>query len=670
MNNIQKLPNFSQIKASEIKIEFEKMLADNRRLIEQLLEESEFTWNNLVHPLEDIQVQLNNFWAVISHLHAVMCTDELRSAYETCLPLITKYSTDLGINKDLYQAYKSIESSTSFQYLSLAQKKVINNAIRDFELAGVALEGQAREEYQKIQLKLSELSNQFQQNVMDSTDAWSKLIEDETLLSGISDRIKQSLRQNAESKQLNGWLLSLDYPTFYSIVAYADNRQLRQEIYTAYFTRASDQDPHHRQYDNSEIMFDIIKHREKKAKLLGFKNFGAYSLATKMANSREEVMHFLTDLADKIKPVAVSDWVTLVDFAEHKLQLNDLKAWDVAYASEKLRKHQHSHSQEELRPYFEVKQVIHGLFKIAEKLYGIKIIEREEEFDKWHTDACFYEVYSQEKDLIAGFYLDLYARPKKRGGAWMDSCHARHINIEGEMQLPIAFLVCNFSQPLKDKPSLLTHDEVRTLFHEFGHGLHHMLTKIDVARISGINGVAWDVVEFPSQFMENWSWHQTPLNLIASHYLDNTPLPNKLYQSLISSKNFQMGIQSLRQIELAMFDFRIHTEFNGENGIQAILDEIRQRYTVVPVPEFHRYQNCFSHIFADGYAASFYSYKWAEVLACDAFSCFAQCGIFDQELASKFKSCILEKGGSEDADKLFVQFMGRAPNPDALLKQL
>lgn len=667
---MQQLPQFSQIQVNEIKVNLEKKLATNRQLIRNLLKQNEFTWDNLVKPLEDIQVELNNFWAIISHLHAVVSSDELRSAYEKCLPLLTAYMTEIGTNKDLYQAYKTIKNSITFQNLSLTQKRVINNAIRDFELTGVTLVDQAKEEYQQIQLKLSELSNQFQQNLLDATDAWFKLIEDETLLTGIPDHIKQSLKLNAEKKQLSGWLLSLDFPTFFATVAYADNRQLRQEIYTAYFTRASEQGPQPQQYDNSKIMFDILNYRDKKAKLLGFKHFGEYSLATKMANSTEEVMHFLTDLAEKIKPMAVSDWNTLVDFSESQLQLKNLQAWDVAYATEKLRGQQYSLSQDELRPYFEVNHVINSLFQIAEKLYGIKIIECKEEVDKWHDDVNFYEIYSEKKQLIAGFYLDLYARPKKRGGAWMDSCRARHKSSTGELQLPIAFLVCNFSQPLKGQPSLLTHEEVRTLFHEFGHGLHHMLTKIDIASVSGLNGVAWDAVEFPSQFMENWCWHPSSLNLIAYHYQDKAPLSDKLFQRLIASKNFQTNMQMLKQLQFALFDFQIHTEFSGENRIQASLDEIRQRYEVVPVPEFHRFQHSFSHIFAGGYAAGFYSYKWAEVLACDAFSRFDQGNIFDSDLANKFRSCILEKGGSEDAVELFLQYQGKPPNSEALLKRL
>lgn len=670
MNPSLSMPEFSKIQPNEVKIKLEKRLSTNRRLIENLLKQSEFTWDNLAQPLEDIQVELNNLWSVISHLQAVVSTDELRSVYETCLPLMTTYSTEIGTNKNLYQAYKKIRSSSKFEDLSLTQKKVIDNTIRDLWLAGVELEGQAKEEYEQIQLKLSKLSNQFQQNMMDSTDAWSKLIEDEAFLAGISDRVKQSLKQNAEKKQLTGWLLSLDYPTFFSILAYSDNQELRKEIYTAYFIRASDQAPNNQQYDNSDIMFDILKYRDKKAKLLGFKHFGEYSLIPKMANSTEEVMNFLITLAEKIKPIAVSDWNTLVDFAKSKLQLKSLKAWDVLYASEKLRKQQCNLSQEELRPYFEISHVINGLFKIAKKLYGINIVEYEKEFSKWHPDVSFYEVYNEEKQLIAGFYLDLYARPKKRGGAWMDSCRSRHKNLAGELQLPIAFLVCNFSQPLNGKPSLLTHDEVRTLFHEIGHGLHHMLTKIDIASVSGINGVAWDAVEFPSQFMENWCWQKSSLDLIAFHYQDKTQLPNKLFQRLISSKNFQIGIHTLRQLEYSLFDFRVHAEFSGENRIQAILDEIRHKYTVFPVPKFHRFQHSFSHVFASGYAAGFYSYKWAEVMAYDAFSCFEKVSIFDPKLSRKFKNCILEKGGAENAADLFFQYQGRASNLEALLKKL
>lgn len=667
--NMQKLPEFSKIEPTKLSSQLQNKLTANRQLIKTLIKEKKYNWDNLVQPLEDMEVELNNFWSIIAHLHNVMNTDALRKAYEECLPLLTEYSTEMGLNRDLYAAFLEIRNSKEYADFSKEKKKVIDNTIRDFKLAGVALEGKSKERYQQIQLKLANLTNQFEQNVMDSTDAWSKLITNEKELAGIPELAKQGFKQKAKDNQKEGWLISLDFPSYYTVITYADNRELRKKLYIAYCTRASDCGPHDKKYDNSQIMYEILQLRDEEAKLLGYQHFGEYSLATKMAKNSEAVLNFLYELAESSKPIATEEWKKLREFAEKKLQMEEFFAWDIAYASEKLRLVEHDVSQEELRPYFEIDHVINGLFEIAQKLFQITIVQDMEVMDVWHPDVTYYEIFNNKKELIANFYLDLYARTKKRGGAWMDDCRSRHQNTKKEMQLPIAYLTCNFTPPLENKPALLTHDEVITLFHEFGHGLHHMLTQVKIASISGINGVAWDAVEFPSQFMEYWCWNRQSLNLIACHYVTKEPLPDALLNKLQASKNFQTGMHMLRQIEFALFDFRIHKEFNGSNKIQKILNEIRHKIAVVQPPEFNRFQHGFSHIFGGGYAAGYYSYKWAEVLAADAFSLFEHTNIFDPILGERFRQCILEKGGSEDALDLFIQFKGSEPSVSALLKE-
>lgn len=669
MNVVNSLPKFSAVQPTTIQAELTERLRTNRKKINELLAQNEFTWDNLIAVIEDMEVELSNFWSTVSHLNNVMNSDELRKAYDACLPILTEYSTEMGLNKELYNAYAAIHQSNAFENLSKIQKKVITDALRDFKLAGVGLEGENKKRYETIQLKLADLSNKFEQNVMDCTDAWSKLIIDEKQLSGIPELAKQQFKQAAEAKQQHGWLIALNFPSYYAVITYADDRELRQELYTAYNTRASDVGPHDKKFDNSQLMFEILSLRAEEAKLLGFNNFSEYSLAAKMAKSTDAVINFLNELAGKSKPVASEEWKTLIKFAETELGIKEFSAWDVAYASEKLQQKTHDFVQEQLRPYFEVDNVVEGLFAIVNKLYGIHIVQSMDEVDTWHPDVKYYEIFDDKKDRIAGFYLDLYARPKKRGGAWMDDCRTRHLDTAGALQLPVAFLTCNFTPPLKDKPALLTHDEVVTLFHEFGHGLHHMLTKIDIASVAGINGVAWDAVEFPSQFMENWCWHKESVYSMAYHYETKEPLPEDLFNKLIAAKNFQSGMQMLRQLEFALFDFKIHKEFHGENEIQSILDAVRKQIAVVHVPAFNRFQHGFTHIFAGGYAAGYYSYKWAEVLAADAFSRFEKAGIFDKQLGEKFLKCILQKGGSDEALNLFIDFQGREPSVDALLQQ-
>lgn len=479
----------------------------------------------------------------------------------------------------------------------------------------------------------------------------------------------QTFKKYAQDKNLEGWLLNLQMPSYHAVITFADNRELRQEIYTAYSTRASDQGPSSEQWDNSEIMGEILKLRHQEAELIGFENFADYSLATKMAESADEVMVFLNKLAERSKPMAEQEWNNLQGYARDHFDIEDIAAWDVAYVSEKLRKEQYDFSQEELRPYFPEDHVLAGLFSIAERLYGIKIIEKTDNIDKWHQDVRFFEVRDQNGERKAGFYIDLYSREQKRGGAWMDSYQDRHRNYAGKLELPIAFLVCNFTRPIDNNPALLDHQEVITLFHEFGHTLHHILTKVEYSSVSGINGVLWDAVELPSQFMENWCWEKEALDMISCHVDTKEPLPDELFQKLIASKNFQSGMKMVRQLEFSIFDFRIHREYDVKQGdqIQKILNEVRQQIAVVPAPSFNRFQNGFSHVFGGGYAAGYYSYKWAEVLSSDAFTQFEKNGIFDQKTGQRFLETILEKGGSEEPMDLFVAFQGRKPEIDALL---
>jgi len=664
------LPPFAHIRPEHVEPAIDTLLAENRETVRRLLAANrEYTWDNLVQPLEEMEDRLSRVWAPVSHMNSVVNSEALRQAYNACLPKLSEYSTELGQNAELHAAYKSLHDTGEYARLDVAQQKVIDDALRDFHLSGVDLPAEQQARFKEIRQRLSRLTTRFEENVLDATQAWTRHVTDEARLSGLPDSARAMARQAAEQKGLEGWLFTLDFPSYYAVVSYADDRELRREMHEAYVTRASDQGPHAGKWDNSEVMAEILALRHELANLLGYRTYAERSLATKMADSPDRVLGFLHDLARRSRPQAQKELAELKAFARDKYGLEELQPWDIAYYSEKLREHTYAISQEELKPYFPETRVIPGMFKVVERLYGITIREVEG-VEVWHPDVRFFEIRDESGELRGQFYLDLYARENKRGGAWMDDCRGRFRHADGSLQTPVAFLTCNLTPPVGDQPALFTHDEVITLFHEFGHGLHHMLTRIDYIDVSGINGVPWDAVELPSQFMENWCWEKEALDLIAGHYRTGEPLPDDLYRRMHAARNFQAGMMMVRQLEFALFDFRLHHEYDPQKGarIQEILDEVRAEVAVVKPAPFNRFQHSFTHIFAGGYAAGYYSYKWAEVLSADAFSLFEERGIFDPETGRRFLHAILEQGGSRDPMELFVEFRGREPRIDALLR--
>lgn len=666
------LPPFSAIKPEHVEPAVRALIEEGRAHLQQLLANlDEVNWDNLVKPLEDQGDKLDQAWAPVSHLNAVTNNEALRAAYNTSVGLLTEYATEVGQNAELYQAYQRLADSPAFATLSAAQQQTINNALRDFRLGGVALSGEKKTRFGEIQKRLSELSTQFSNNVLDATQAWHKQFDTAEALAGLPESALAQAAQAATQRQLTGYLVTLDFPSYLAVMMYADNRDLRREVYTAYVTRASAEGKKAdgssaAGWDNSELIRETLALRHELAQLLGFANYAERSLASKMAESPTQVLNFLNELGQKSKPLATRDVDELRAFAAER-GCDDLQAWDATYYSEKLRVEKYAVSQEELRPYFPAERVISGMFEVVNKLYGIDIVQVAG-FDSWHPDARFYHIFNNG-EKIASFYLDLFARENKRGGAWMADCRVRRKTANG-LQLPVAFLTCNFTPPVGEKPSLLTHDEVTTLFHEFGHGLHHMLTQIDIAAVSGINGVAWDAVELPSQFLENWCWEPEAIPLISAHYQTAEPLPQALLHKMLAAKNFQSGMQMMRQLEFSLFDFRLHAEYNPESpqDPQKVLDQVRSEVAVFQAPAFNRFQNSFSHIFAGGYAAGYYSYKWAEVLSADAFSRFEEEGIFNAQTGASFLREILQQGGSKAPMELFVNFRGREPSIAALLR--
>ena len=663
-----RLPPFSSISAQHVLPAVKTLVEQNESALEQQLSSlGNVTWQSLVEPIEERDDRLAQAWSPVSHLNSVMNNDELRAAYDEAQQVLTAYETRVGQNKPLYHAYEQLQASEAFSHLSRAQQKVIKNAVRDFRLSGVALEGADKTRFGEIRAELSSLTTRFANNVLDATQGWYKHVTDENELAGLSEMAISGARKAAKDRELDGYVFTLDIPVYLDVMTFADNRQLRRELYTAFATRASDQGPDAGRWDNSELMEKILPLRQELAALLGFNNYAELSIAPKMAQSTEQVVTFLTELAEKSRPYAQRELDELRQYARDNFNMEDLEAWDVPYFSEKLKQQKFQVSQEEIRQYFPAHKVIEGLFNVVQKLYGLEI-QPKSDVEKWHADVQYYEILKDGKQ-IASFYFDLYARAKKRGGAWMADCRVRRQTKNG-LQLPVAFLICNFNAPVGEKPALLTHNEVTTLFHEFGHGLHHMLTKIDIAAVSGINGVAWDAVELPSQFMENFCWQKEVLQFLSGHYQTGEPLPENLLDKLLAGKNFQAAMQMLRQLEFSLFDFRLHMEYGSENfaGVQALLDEVRNQVAVFVPPPFNKFQNSFTHIFAGGYAAGYYSYKWAEVLSADAFAAFEENGIFDESTGRRFLTEVLEKGGSEDAMELFKNFRGREPSPEALLK--
>ncbi len=662
------LPRFSQIRPSHVEPAVDFLLKKNRKQVKTLLSTLEHPdWYNFVEPLEEMEDRLSRAWAPVSHLNAVLNSPELRDAHNACLPKLSDYATEMGQNQALFEAYQAVEKQALD--LDQAQRKLLQNTLRDFRLSGVDLPAGKKQRFGEIASRLSEISAGFEENLLDATNAWSKLISDESQLAGLPDTALDLARQTARNRDQDGWLLTLEYPSYMPVVTYADNRELRREVYEAYATRASDQGPHAGRFDNSAIMDEMLALRHEMAGLLGYANYAELSLATKMARSTDEVMGFLHDLAKRARKQGEEELAELRAYAKEHHGVEDLEAWDMAYYSEKLRQQRYSISPEELKPWFPQTRVIPGMFEVIGRVFGVTIQESSRKVDTWHPDVRFYEIHDTEGGLLGEFYFDLYARPNKRGGAWMADAISR-MKTRSREQIPVAFMTCNFTPPVGGKPALLTHDEVQTLFHEFGHGLHHMLTQVDYPSISGISGVAWDAVELPSQFMENWCWDKQALSLISGHHETGEPLPDELYERMLAARNFQSAMQLLRQLEFALFDFRIHRDYQPERGgrIYEILKEVRAEVSVVTPPEWNRFAHGFSHIFGGGYAAGYYSYKWAEVLSADAFSLFEEEGVFNEEIGKAFRRHILEKGGSADAMELFVAFRGREPSIQALLR--
>ncbi|MEW8323713.1 MAG: oligopeptidase A, partial [Candidatus Thiodiazotropha taylori] len=660
------LPPFSRIEPPMVEPAIDALLQANRQTMESLLNTiASPSWGNFVEPLEVAEDRLSRTWSPVSHMNSVVNHDELREVYNACLPKLSDYATEVGQNRKLCEAYKKVAEQAD---LDDAQKKMLENTLLEFRLSGVDLPEDKKQRFKEISQSLSKLTTKFEENLLDATNAWSKLISDREQLAGLPESAMALAKQTAEQREQQGWLLTLEFPSYFPVMTYADRRELRRELYEAYATRASDCGPHAGKWDNSEVMEQILALRHEQAQLLGYNNYAERSLARKMARTTEEVMSFLTDLAQRSKAQAERELDELTQFASENYGIDHLEAWDIGYYSEKLRQHRHAISQEELKPYFPETRVIPGMFAVVERLYGIRI-QSVEGVDTWHPDVRFYEIRDKQNQLRGQFYLDLYARPKKRGGAWMDECATRFFS-DSVDQVPVAYLTCNFSPPVADQPALFTHDEVETLFHEFGHGLHHMLTRIDYPAVAGINGVAWDAVELPSQFMENWCWEQQALELISGHVESGEPIPDELFQRLHGAKNFQSAMQMVRQLEFSIFDFRIHQEYDPDQGgrIYQILDQVREQVSVIKPPSWNRFPHGFSHIFAGGYAAGYYSYKWAEVLSADAFSRFEEQGIFSQEAGQAFLQEILEQGGSKDAMELFVAFRGREPQIEPLLR--
>ncbi|KXO08653.1 Oligopeptidase A [Moritella sp. JT01] len=663
------LPPFASIKPEHIVPAVTQAIADCEAVIANVLaNEDTVTWANLVAPLEESDDRLGRVWSPIGHLNAVVSCDELREAHDACLPLLSEYQTKVGQNQALFLAYQRLHDGSEFATLSTAQQKVITNALRDFRLSGIDLQDDDKQRYGEITKRLSQLTSTFSNNVMDATLGWQKEITDEALLIGLPESAKAAAKAAAESKSLTGYLFTLDFPSYLPVMMYSENRELRREVYEAFCTRASDVGPNAGKWDNSAIMNEIIALRHELAELLGFAHFAEKSLATKMAETPAQVIEFLTDLADKSVSQAEVELAEIQAFAKDNFMAQALEAWDLTFYAEKLKQAKYTISDEELRPYFPEDRVVKGMFEVVKRLFGLNIIE-ELGVESWHKDVRFFEIFDDEGELRGSFYLDLYAREHKRGGAWMNDCLTHRIKADGELQKPVAYLTCNFNKPIGDKPALFTHNEVTTLFHEFGHGLHHMLTKVIPAAVSGINGVPWDAVELPSQFMENWCWQEEALAFISGHHETDEPLPQAMLDKLLAAKNFNSAMGMLRQIEFGLFDFRMHMEYNPAQGsnIQSVLNSVREKVSVLPAPEFNRFQNGFSHIFAGGYAAGYYSYKWAEVLSADAFSRFEEEGIFNAETGRDFMNCVLERGGSDTPMSLFVQFRGRKPSTYALL---
>lgn len=657
------LPPFARIRPEHVEPGVRELLERSRARIEELAALERPTFATVVEPLEELQHRVSRTWSPVSHLNAVLNSDALRTGYNACLPLLSAYQTDLAQSEPLYRAYRTI-SEQEGSALAPVQRQVIDHALRDFRLAGVGLPAERKERFKNVMLELTQLQAKFEENVLDATNGWSYHVSDEAELRGLNTTLIEQARKRGHDQRVEGWILTLDQPTYVAVVTDAESDSLRRAFYEVWTTRASDQGPNPGRWDNSSVMEDILRLRHEAARLLDFRSYAEYALSTRMAHSVEEVMKFLIELGRTAREAAIQEFEELEEFAGRKLN-----AWDVGFYAERLQRDRYSVSQEEMRPYFPLPHVLNGLFDVAARLFGIRINERHD-VPVWHSDVRFFDIQGADGRAIGSFYLDAYARSNKRSGAWMDECVGRK-QLRTGSALPVAYLVCNFLPPSERRPALLTHDDVLTLFHEFGHGLHHLLTRVDYPSIAGINGVSWDAVELPSQFLENYAWHPDVLRRISSHVDTRAPLPADTLEKLIATRSFHAGLQMMRQLEFALFDFRLHAEYDPARGgrVMDMLREVRSEVAVVPVPDWNRFPNSFGHIFAGGYAAGYYSYKWAEVLAADAFAAFEENGVFDSKTAHRFLDAILTRGGSRDALEAFIEFRGRRPDVRALLKQ-
>jgi oligopeptidase A len=660
---IDELPAFDKIDASHARPALEAVLAENRAQLAHLTAQPAPTFASLVVPVEELSYRLSRVWSPIGHLNAVANSVAMRAAYNECVPLLTEYASELGQNDKLYNAYAYVLQHEG-ERLDSAQRKLLENALRDFRLAGVDLSPERKARYREVMQQLAQLGTKFSENVLDAGRAYTRSVTDETELAGLpSNAIERAAADAREANQL-GWLFKLDQPTYMTVMTSAESERLRRDIYEAWVTRASELGPSAGRFDNGPLIAELLPLRHELAQLLGFANYAEYALSTRMAKSIKQVLGFLDDLARRCIPAGRQEFSDLEEFAGRKLN-----AWDLAYYAERLQESRFKVSQEALRPYFPLPKVLSGLFALTQRLYGISVRERPG-VSVWHPSVRYYDLLDAKEGLVAGFYLDPYSRTEKRSGAWMDECVAAK-SLPSGTALPVAQLVCNFTSPVGSAPSLLTHDEVTTLFHEFGHGLHHMLTRVAYPSIAGINGVSWDAVELPSQFMENFVWRREVLPLISAHVTTGEPLPVDMLQRLVGTRTFNAALDTLRQIELASFDFELHANFDPVEGakVAETLAAVKRRVAVVPAAPFNRMPSSFAHIFAGGYAAGYYSYKWAEVLAADAFEAFEEAGVFDSKTATRFRDSILARGGSLDAMEAFVQFRGRQPDVRPLLKQ-
>ncbi len=659
------LPRFDAVLPEHVSPAVDQLISEAQSVVDQASQLEDLSWQRFVVPMDEAMEKLSRAWGVVGHLHSVMNSPELRNAYNDNLPKVTAFYTALGQNQALFERYKQFAQSAAFAELSKTRQRIVEHELRDFRLSGAELPEAEKIRYAAIQEKLSALSAQFEQNLLDATDSWSRFVQEPAELSGLPEDERSAARARAEADGQPGFKFTLQFPSYYPVLQYCDNRALREELYQAYATRASEFGK--ADWDNGPVIEEILKLRQEEAALLGFANFGALSLATKMADTPEQVLGFLRDLAQRGKGFAQQDRGELEAFAREELGLTDLKAWDLAYVSEKLQQARYSFSQQEVKQYFTEPKVLAGLFGVINSLYGLQV--KPDQGPVWHPDVRFYRIEDADGQLIGQFYLDLYARKDKRGGAWMDDARGRKRLPDGRIQTPVAYLTCNYAPPVGDKPALLTHDDVITLFHEFGHGLHHLLTQIEDRPVAGINGVEWDAVELPSQFMENFCWEWEVVEPMTAHVETGQPLPKALFDKMLAARNFQSGMTLVRQLEFGIFDMELHSRFDAHNqSVLGLLDTVRQEVAVNIPPDYNRFPMSFGHIFAGGYAAGYFSYKWAEVLSADAYAAFEESGILSRETGDRFRQEILAVGGSRPALESFKAFRGRAPQIDALLR--